>query len=173
MREEKMEVKEKGSRIRWQAEEEEEDEERRRICRPRICYPAGFGGSWAFLVPRWKPNRGFEVQNPAGALRTPTPTVLSTHLVQGRNAHRDAQAKNVLTSIPPPPTRSSTPNHPLGHPCLFTHSPSRSNSRRPSTRARFRAMPRRPRRAGRSVLQHLASSTSDLEHRTGVSRTLR
>lgn len=71
----------------------------RRIWRPRIYHPEGFGGSWAFLVPRWKPNRGFEVRNPAGALRTPTPTVLSTHLVQGRNAHGNAQAKNVLTSI--------------------------------------------------------------------------
>lgn len=81
--EEKTGVEEKGSGIRQQAEEEEEEEARRRICRPRTYHPAGFGGSWAFLVPRWKPNRGFEVRNPAGALRTQTPTVLSTHLVQG------------------------------------------------------------------------------------------
>lgn len=97
-------MEEKGSRIRvWEQEEDEEEEARRRICRPRTCHPADFGGSWAFLVPRWKPNRGFEVRNSAGALRTPTPTVLSTHLVQGRNAHSDAQAKNALTSIPSPP----------------------------------------------------------------------
>lgn len=114
-------VKEKGSRIRVQAEEEEEEEARRRICRPRTCHPVGFGGSWAFLVPWWKPNRGFEVQNPAGALRTPTPTVLSTHLEQGRNAHRDAQAKNALTSIPPLPPSNYTSPTPRPPTDLFTH----------------------------------------------------
>lgn len=81
----------------------------RRICRPRTYHPAGFGGSWAFLVPGSKPNRGFEVRNPAGALRTPTPTVLSTHLVQGRSAHTGAQAKNALTSIPPTPLLPTQP----------------------------------------------------------------
>lgn len=130
------EVEEKGSRIRVQAEEEEEEEARRRICRPRTCHPVGFGGSWAFLVPWWKPNRGFEVQNPAGALRTPTPTVLSTHLEQGRNAHRDAQAKNALTSIPPPPPSIYTPRPPGRRTAYSPTHTSRSNSRQPSLRTR-------------------------------------
>lgn len=103
-------------------------------------------GFWRILgVPgaTVEPNRGFEVRNPAGALRTQTPTVLSTHLVQGRNAHRDAQAKNALTSIPPPPSDLhhhpnltpyllSTPSHPL----VPSTRAFRSNSHQWSTHAR-------------------------------------